>query len=114
MGISIATSTGTASKQHEHLDGGLDYREPNDASRAGTTGEIRNYNKVVLENLGAGTDYEFWVRSVDKDGRYSEAVAWLGTAIGRQTFSIIADSGPVEEGEDRCTSRCRATRNTAP
>ncbi len=62
--------------------------------------EIRNYNKVVLENLGEGTDYEFWARSVDSNSRYSHSVAWLETAIGRQTFSIEADRGPVEEGGD--------------
>ena len=65
----------------------------------GTT-EIRNYNSVLLENLDEETDYEFWVRSVDKDGGTSRAVAWLETAIGRQTFSIEADLGPVEEGGD--------------
>ena len=64
------------------------------------TDEIRNFNKIYLENLDEGTDYEFWARSVDSAGHYSHSVAWLTTAIGPQTFSIEADRGPVEEGGD--------------
>ena len=64
----------------------------------GTT-ETRNYNKVLLQGLTAGTTYEFQVRSVDADGGTSAAVAVLGTATGRQTVWIVADVGSVAEGE---------------
>ena len=64
------------------------------------TDEIRNYNEVVLENLDVGTEYDFYVQSRDITGGTSRAAVWLETAIGRQTFSIEADPGPVEEGED--------------
>ena len=64
----------------------------------GTT-EIRNYNKVLLQGLTAGTTYEFQVRSVDKADHTSAAVAVLGTATGRQTVWIVADVGSVAEGE---------------
>ena len=63
------------------------------------TTKIRNANKVLLEDLTAGTTYEFQVRSVDKDGGTSAAVSALGTATGRQTVWIQADTGSVAEGE---------------
>ncbi len=69
----------------------------NQTALPGTT-EVRNYNSVLLTGLGKGMDYIFWVRSVDKDGGTSAAVAWLETAIGRQTFSIEADRPSEEEG----------------
>ena len=61
--------------------------------------EIRNANKVLLKGLSVGTTYEFQVRSVDKDGGTSAAVAVLGTATGRQTVWIEADVVSVAEGE---------------
>ena len=64
----------------------------------GTT-ETRNYNSVLLQELTAGTTYEFQVRAVDKADGTSAAVAVLGTATGRQTVRIITDVGSVAEGE---------------
>ncbi len=64
----------------------------------GTT-ETRNYNKVLLQGLTAGTTYEFQVRAVDKADGTSAAVAVLGTATGRQMVWIVADVGSVAEGE---------------
>ena len=60
----------------------------------GTT-ETRNYNSVLLQELTAGTTYEFQVRAVDKADGTSAAVAALGTATGRQTVWIQADVGSV-------------------
>ena len=77
----------------------VEWTTVNQTMLPGTT-EIRNYNKVVLENLDVGTDYHFYVRSRDSSGGTSRAVSWLETAIGRQTFSIEADRGPVEGGGD--------------
>ena len=64
----------------------------------GTT-ETRNHNSVLLQELTAGTTYEFQVRSVDTADGTSAAVAALGTATGRQTVWIQADTGSVAEGE---------------
>ena len=64
----------------------------------GTT-ETRNYNSVLLQELTAGTTYEFQVRSMDTADGTSAAVAALGTATGRQTVWIVADVGSVAEGE---------------
>ena len=61
--------------------------------------EIRNFNSVLVEALDAGTAYEFQVRSVETADAYSAAVSALATAVGRQTISIAAPSGPVTEGE---------------
>ena len=61
--------------------------------------EIKNFNKVLLKGLSEGTTYEFQVRSVDKDGGTSAAVAVLGAPTGRQTVWIQADTRSVEEGE---------------
>ena len=76
----------------------VDWTTVNQTMLPGTT-EIRNYNSVLLKDLTAGTAYEFQVRSVDKDGGTSAVVTALGTAVGRQTIWIEADSRPVEEGE---------------
>ena len=75
------------------------------------TDEIRNYNEVVLENLDVGTEYDFYVQSRDITGGTSRAAVWLETAIGRQTFSIEADPGPVEEGEDLYFTVSRAQQH---
>ena len=63
------------------------------------TAETRNYNSVLLQELTAGTIYEFQVRAVDKADGTSAAGAALGTATGRQTVWIVADVGSVAEGE---------------
>ena len=76
----------------------VDWTTVNQTMLPGTI-EIRNYNSVLLKDLTAGTAYEFQVRSVDKDGGTSAVVTALGTAVGRQTIWIEADSRPVEEGE---------------
>ena len=52
-----------------------------------------------MNNLDAGTAYEFQVRSVDRNDRYSETVSALATATGRPTISIARDTRSVEEGE---------------
>ena len=64
----------------------------------GTT-ETRNYNSVLLQELTAGTTYEFQVRAVDTAAGTRAAVSALGTATGRQTVWIVADVGSVAEGE---------------
>ena len=76
----------------------VDWTTVNQTALPGTT-ETRNYNSVLLKGLTARTTYEFQVRSVDKGGRYSEAVSALGTAVGGQTVWIEAPSRSVEEGE---------------
>ncbi len=75
-----------------------DWTPVNQTALPGTT-ETRNYNSVLLKGLTARTTYEFQVRSVDKGGRYSEAVSALGTAVRRQMVWIDADTRSVEEGE---------------
>ena len=57
------------------------------------------FHSRFVDDLDAGTTYEFQVRSVDKDDTYSAAVAALGTATGPQTISIARPSGTVTEGE---------------
>ena len=57
------------------------------------------FHSRFLEDLDAGTTYEFQVRSVDKDDTYSAAVSALATATGRPTISIARPSGTVTEGE---------------
>ena len=57
------------------------------------------FHSRFLEDLDAGTAYEFQVRSVDKDDNYSAAVSALATATGPQTISIARPSGTVTEGE---------------
>ena len=52
-----------------------------------------------MNDLDAGTAYEFQVRSVDKADTYSAAVSALATATGPQTISIARPSGTVTEGE---------------
>ena len=89
------------------LGGGIDsyqYR-----MRAAGAGDWSNWTTVnrafdafhsrFLEDLDAGTIYEFQVRSVDKDDTYSAAVSALATATGPQTISIARPSGTVTEGE---------------
>ena len=76
----------------------VDWTTVNQTALPGTT-ETRNYNSVLLKGLTARTTYEFQVRSVDKGGRYSEAVSALGTAVGGRTIWIQADTRSVEEGE---------------
>ena len=75
----------------------VDWTTVNQTALPGTT-ETRNYNSVLLKGLTARTTYEFQVRSVDKGGRYSEAVSALGTAVGGRTIWIQADTRSVEEG----------------
>ena len=75
----------------------VDWTTVNQTLLPGTT-EIRNYNSVLLKDLDAGTTYEFQVRSVDKDGNYSEAVTALGMEIGLQRVWIEADTRSVREG----------------
>ena len=76
--------------------------------RAVGTSDWTNWNTVnasagfhsrFLNNLDAGTAYEFQVRSVDKDDRYSTTVSALATATSRPTISIARPSGTVTEGE---------------
>ena len=76
----------------------VDWTTVNQTMLPGTS-EIRNYNSVLLKELTAWTTYEFQVRSVDKDGGTSAVVTALGTAVGRQTVWIEADTRSVEEGE---------------
>ena len=57
------------------------------------------FHSVFVDDLDAGTTYEFQVRSVDKDADYSTTVSALATATGRPTISIAAPSGTVTEGE---------------
>ena len=57
------------------------------------------FHSRFVNELDAGTTYEFQVRSVDKDDRYSETVSALATATGRPTISIARDTRSVEEGE---------------
>ena len=76
--------------------------------RAVGTSDWTNWNTVnasagfhsrFVNDLDAGTAYEFQVRSVDKDDRYSTTVSALATAVGQQTISIARPSGTVTEGE---------------
>ena len=76
--------------------------------RAVDTSDWTNWNTVdasagfhsrFVNNLDAGTTYEFQVRSVDRNDRYSETVSALATATGRPTISIARDTRSVEEGE---------------
>ena len=57
------------------------------------------FHSRFLNDLDAGTAYEFQVRSVDKDDRYSTTVSALATATSRPTISIARPSGTVTEGE---------------
>ena len=57
------------------------------------------FHSRFVDDLDAGTAYEFQVRSVARDDTYSTAVSALATAAGRQTISIQADRHPVTEGE---------------
>ncbi len=74
--------------------------------------EIRNYNKVFLNGLTAGTTYEFSVRSVDRHGDTSAPVSALGTAVGQRTVGIARPIRSVQEGQplhavSRAVSSCR-------
>ena len=57
------------------------------------------FHSRFVDDLDAGTTYEFQVRSVDKDDRYSTTVSALATATSRPTISIARPSGTVTEGE---------------
>ena len=57
------------------------------------------FHSRFVNDLDAGTAYEFQVRSVDKDDRYSTTVSALATATSRPTISIARPSGTVTEGE---------------
>ena len=57
------------------------------------------FHSRFVNDLDTGTTYEFQVRSVDRNDRYSETVSALATATGRPTISIARDTRSVEEGE---------------
>ena len=61
--------------------------------------QVRNYNKVLLNDLTPGTTYEFQVRSVDDDGGTSAAVTASGTAVGPRTVGIVRPIRSVQEGQ---------------
>ena len=89
------------------LGGGIDsYQYRMRAVGAGDWSDWTTVNRTAeafhsrfVNDLDAGTAYEFQVRSVDKADTYSAAVSALATATGPQTISIARPSGTVTEGE---------------
>ncbi len=65
----------------------------------GEPNQVRNYNKVLLNDLTPRTTYEFQVRSVDEDGGTSAAVTASGTAVGPRTVGIVGPIRSVQEGQ---------------
>lgn len=69
----------------------IKYYPQGDTSQVDTV--YNGYSQMKIENLQRGTTYEFWGRSVDLFGNYSD---WVGPAI--ETTDTIKDSlGPVME-----------------
>ena len=91
------------------LAGGGQIDEYKYRRRAADTSDWTNWKTVnkaaaafhsrFVDELDVGTTYEFQVRSVDRNDRYSETVSALATATGRPTISIARDTRSVEEGD---------------